>query len=453
MKKVISLITIIILLFSCSKDDTPQNTIPQNAAPQLENQEFTVVENIDETTAIGTIAITGANSNEVSYSITTNDNDLFTVNEMGELYVAPNKQLNYDIAQTHTITVEVSSGTKIASANITIKVINIADVYIAGQNNDGKPAIWKNGIITELPVPATDWFSSGKVDIQVSKKGDVYAIGSIFQGESRIVLWNNGEPTTLAFESKKARDPSLYINNEKVYATWRELIPGGGSPYANIILYKNGERTNLNPGTITIAESKDISIFGDDTYVVGYDDAIDGQPSREAVLWKNTTKLPLNDTTGTLSNNLSSSAHSIFISDTGSAYIPFVEIERVSPQQWEHTLKLWKDNVVTTFSAQGETNGPVYPTSIFVANNISTYIVGTQYNGTPGSYTSFLWEIKETEIERTTFTNVALNSVSVFNDDVYVLGYSYSENEVKFWKNGIKVPIEGLQRAEALFIK
>lgn len=438
MKKAITLLAITLLLFSCSKDEV--------VTPQLENQEFTVAENIDETVVIGTIAITGANANEVTYTIITNDNNLFTVNKTGELYVAPNKHLNYDVAQTHTITVEVSSGAKIASANITIKVTNIADVYIAGQNNDNKPVIWKNGTITELPVP-TDW-SARRVDVHVSKKGDVYAIGEIyFENKTRIELWKNGEPTTLVFESKKAREPSIYINNEKIYATWEESIPSNIGPTANIILYKNGDRINLTPGTITITQSKDISVFEGEVYVTGYDDAIEGQSSREAVLWKNITKIPINNTIVTPSSNLSSVAFSMFISDNGSKYIPFVEIERVASQKWEHTLKLWQDGVVTTFSAQAETNGKVYPTSIFVANN-NTYIVGSQYNNSLDENTSFLWKIGEGEIERTIFTDVGLNSVSVFDDDVYVLG-----SGKKFWKNGIEISVEGLRIASALFIK
>ncbi|WP_271766727.1 cadherin repeat domain-containing protein [Aquimarina algiphila] len=120
-KKAITLLGVVLVLFGCSKDD---DAPVQNVAPQIANQEFSISENVEEGASIGTLVATDVDEDQLTYSMTTNDNDLFAVTDAGVLSLATGKTVNYDIAQSHIITVAVSDGTDISSAAITINVID-----------------------------------------------------------------------------------------------------------------------------------------------------------------------------------------------------------------------------------------------------------------------------------------------------------------------------------------
>ncbi|SFC49394.1 surface protein [Flagellimonas taeanensis] len=106
-------------------------TTPQNTAPVIAAQEFNAFEGISDTRAIGTVVASDADNDALTFSIKTNDNDLFEITTAGELSLAAGKQLDFTTKEQHTITVEVSDGTDSASATITIKVTQTSPQNIA----------------------------------------------------------------------------------------------------------------------------------------------------------------------------------------------------------------------------------------------------------------------------------------------------------------------------------
>lgn len=120
-------------------------TDPQNTAPVIAAQEFTAFEGISDTRPIGTVVASDADNDALTFSIKTNDNDLFEITTAGELSLAAGKQLNITTKEQHSITVEVSDGTDSASATITIKVTQTSPQNTA-------PEFTKDGEFIEFTV-------------------------------------------------------------------------------------------------------------------------------------------------------------------------------------------------------------------------------------------------------------------------------------------------------------
>jgi surface protein len=95
---------------------------PENLAPEIAAQQFTVTESIDDTFEIGVVQATDPDQDDLLFSIVTNDNDLFEITEAGSLTLAAGQSLDFGTAQEHTITVAVSDGNSSVNAEITIKV-------------------------------------------------------------------------------------------------------------------------------------------------------------------------------------------------------------------------------------------------------------------------------------------------------------------------------------------
>ena len=131
--------------------------IDENTAPVIGTQEFTVAEDITDTTEIGAVVATDAEGTTLNYSITTNDNELFVITNDGKLSLASGKTLDYETKTTHTITVSVSDGSLTASNDVTIKVTDVTEntaPVIAGQTFNVNSSISDTHIIGT--VVATD---------------------------------------------------------------------------------------------------------------------------------------------------------------------------------------------------------------------------------------------------------------------------------------------------------
>ncbi|MBO3699288.1 cadherin domain-containing protein [Roseivirga sp. E12] len=99
--------------------------VDENTMPTISAQSFTVAEDIDDATAIGTVMATDAEGDNLSFSITANDNGLFEITTTGELSLSAGETLDFETTTVHTITVEVSDGALTASAEITINVTDV----------------------------------------------------------------------------------------------------------------------------------------------------------------------------------------------------------------------------------------------------------------------------------------------------------------------------------------
>ena len=119
-RKVILSLLAIALIWACGKDDDPAP--PKNTAPVIAAKTFTVAENIAPNTVIGTVTATDADKDALTFSIKTNDDNLFVITGAGVVILASDKTLNFATKAQHVITVAVTDGEASASAKVTINV-------------------------------------------------------------------------------------------------------------------------------------------------------------------------------------------------------------------------------------------------------------------------------------------------------------------------------------------
>ncbi|MDC6364968.1 MULTISPECIES: BspA family leucine-rich repeat surface protein [Flavobacteriaceae] len=119
-----------IVLFSCGKDDGPQNNTPKINGPFT----FTVKENVSDNATFGTVLASDADGDELEFAIVTNDNNLFEiVKTSGAISLALGKSLDFETSSSHSISISVSDGIVSATASITINVEDV-DEILEGNN-------------------------------------------------------------------------------------------------------------------------------------------------------------------------------------------------------------------------------------------------------------------------------------------------------------------------------
>ncbi|WP_271766733.1 cadherin domain-containing protein [Aquimarina algiphila] len=407
-KKILFFFGILLIALSCSKDDssvpTPTPQEPQNTAPQIENQEFTVAEDIDEITIIGNVVATDADNDTLTYSITTNDNDLFELSPEGALSLVATKEINYDIAQAHTITVSVSDGTTTTSATITINVTNIVNVYVSGWKNF-KPKIWKDGEDITPSIMEND--NNPIVDIAV-QGNDIYAI-------SRSTLYKNNTATKIIpSQNNNSFLSSMQIVGNDIYITGQQTISGKLIPR----IWKNGNPINLTNGTPE-TYSKSVFVKGTDIYAAGFNSKSNNK--NIAVVWKNGEMIELTDGVNEARANAVYVANDI-------VYVVGYE----SP-----SAVMWKNNVKINLGTNNFSNG----NSIHITEDNDVYIAG--YENLPGGRRiPKVWK-NTAEIDLAPSDAGEFfwaQDISVFENDVYVVGTTMNPQtntrEATVWKNG-----------------
>lgn len=120
----LSTLLFVLIIFSCGKDEDPPTPVAENNKPEMENQ---TTDQVLENQASGTvfyqvIATDKDEEDTLVFSISENDNGLFSISAEGDLSVAPNKQLDYETAKEHQVTVSVSDSEDSKTAVITIDV-------------------------------------------------------------------------------------------------------------------------------------------------------------------------------------------------------------------------------------------------------------------------------------------------------------------------------------------
>ncbi|SFC18170.1 surface protein, partial [Flagellimonas taeanensis] len=135
-----------------------EGTDPNNTAPVIDAQEFTVAEDITDTATIGTVVATDVDGDALSFNIVTNDTDLFMISGTGVLTLATGKALDFETKTQHSITVRVSDGDRTATAQITVKVTNVVEDGEVGLADDPASFVttWKTTVANEEIVIGTD---------------------------------------------------------------------------------------------------------------------------------------------------------------------------------------------------------------------------------------------------------------------------------------------------------
>ncbi|CAM1346266.1 cadherin domain-containing protein [Tenacibaculum crassostreae] len=156
--------------------------VDENEAPAIENQTFTVAEDISDTAIIGTVVATDPNGDDLSYTVSDAN---FEITSSGELSLVEGKQFDYETKTEHKLTVEVSDGAMTASAEITIKVTDVDEneaPVIENQTFTVAEDISDRAIIGT--VVATDpngddlsYTVSGAADFEITSSGELSLVG------------------------------------------------------------------------------------------------------------------------------------------------------------------------------------------------------------------------------------------------------------------------------------
>ncbi len=102
---------------------------PINIAPTVSEATFSIDENSQTTTIVGTVTASDPEQDVLSYTIITgNDLGAFQIDEaIGEITVADNSPLDFETNPTFVLTVQVSDGTLNNQADITINLNDVAE--------------------------------------------------------------------------------------------------------------------------------------------------------------------------------------------------------------------------------------------------------------------------------------------------------------------------------------
>lgn len=118
----------LLVFIGCGKDDevvVQDQEPPQNQAPVIEAQAFSVREDVDEETIIGEVRASDPDEDELTFSITENSDELFEITTDGKLSLVNSATLDFEATESHTVTVAVSDGEENASATVTISVTDV----------------------------------------------------------------------------------------------------------------------------------------------------------------------------------------------------------------------------------------------------------------------------------------------------------------------------------------
>nr|WP_297788161.1 BspA family leucine-rich repeat surface protein [uncultured Allomuricauda sp.] len=119
-------ITVFIMfaIVSCSEDDSNRKL---NNVPKFVAQELVVKEDFPQGQIIGLLEASDPDNDPLTFTIFSNDNDIFELTDKGELSLAEGKTLDFETSEEHQITATVSDGSRQVDAKITILVENVID--------------------------------------------------------------------------------------------------------------------------------------------------------------------------------------------------------------------------------------------------------------------------------------------------------------------------------------
>lgn len=129
--KILSIVGIVLLVVSCSKEDgseTPSPPPPSNQAPTFNNDGYTFTVS-EDSGSIGQVSAADPDQDNLTYSITGNGSGLFDVTPSGEVIVKEGMTLDFETSNQHNITVSVSDGEKTTETTVTISVMDVPEPY------------------------------------------------------------------------------------------------------------------------------------------------------------------------------------------------------------------------------------------------------------------------------------------------------------------------------------
>ncbi len=123
LKKILYSLFITLIISSCGKEDDQYT----RGIPDFGPQTIEVAEDISDTELIGNVIADDPNGDLINYKMTVDNSNLFTLSSSGELSLQEGKQLDYETAAQHQITVRVTDGKGEFFNIVTIKVLDVVE--------------------------------------------------------------------------------------------------------------------------------------------------------------------------------------------------------------------------------------------------------------------------------------------------------------------------------------
>ena len=115
----LSILVIIIIFSSCSDDGDKS---PNNIAPSIENQTFSIAEDANIGTSVGIVSASDADNDPLTYSIVEgNSDDIFSI-ESSSAEITLSKMLDFETTNSYSLSVQVADNETNATATIIIDV-------------------------------------------------------------------------------------------------------------------------------------------------------------------------------------------------------------------------------------------------------------------------------------------------------------------------------------------
>ena len=274
--------------------------VAENTAPSIAAQTFTAAENIDATTAIGSVIATDAEGDDITLSITANDNDLFEITTAGELTLASGQALDFETSTSHTITIQASDGEFSNTATITIDVTDVdesvpsasytvstfagntqgfldgqgtaaqfdnpngvavdaaGNVYVADSGNRSIRKIDANGNVTTIAGTGAEGNNDGagtQATFSFPDRLDFFS-GNIYVSDTETirVIDNSLNVTTLTGKTSSRDDPTVFRDGTLSEARFSNLVGIAADNAGNIFVTDKGNhriRKIDNAGNVT----------------------------------------------------------------------------------------------------------------------------------------------------------------------------------------------------------
>ncbi|MEM9078269.1 MAG: IPT/TIG domain-containing protein [Bacteroidota bacterium] len=451
MKKIVFsstlVLTFLVLLFSCGKDDSPTEAGPGGpnitsfspTSGTVGTSIFITGQNFSTTASANTVKIgnttatvTSASATEIfitvpegattgAISITvdgqTDTAGTFTVTEeSGNAGITLNKS-SLDL---FTLDSETLIATTTGGANANDIVWSSEDESVAIVDDNGKiTAVGKGKTLINAYI--SDQVSTNSL---ITVSPSVFAVGyEVVNGTSIAKMWKNGVASNLTDGTDFGAASSIFIDGSDIYACG---IIIKGLPAA--VAWKNGEILyELTDGS-KYANASSIHVYNDDVYVIGNEELGDDNISN-GTIWKNgVTYATLTDG---LNANERSIGEDIFVNETGISSAGYEESEQHengTPKSWENTTQI--DLTNEAYHGRGY--------SVHAVGS-EVYVAGYEKNN-EGTSVAKYWINQEVISLSNGLQNAEAQSIFVDGENIYVAGsyFDDQENPVQavVWKNG-----------------
>ena len=143
-------------------------------------------------------------------------------------------------------------------------------LWIVGfeRNDDGVrvASLWENGVPTQLSDGTAHTIASR---VAVTNDGTVYVLGQeVYDSESRVILWTNGEPQYVSTLGNSASPSGLWADGDDLYLAYTESTD---EQVSRVVVLQNGGQLDLD----AIGVAHDLIVDEGDVYVAGTDQSSD----------------------------------------------------------------------------------------------------------------------------------------------------------------------------------